>query len=75
MPGLEVMKSPEVAESAVKTLETTLELAREGAVREVLIFYVVRDRGFLSYTAIESRYEIAGRLMEMANEVLMGEEV
>ncbi len=73
MPKFKVMESPDVAKNAVKTLEDTLKLAREGAVREVLIFYVVKGRSFLSHTPIESRYEISGRLMEMVTEVMKDE--
>ena len=70
---LEVIHSPEVASSAVKILQDALERAQSGEVREVVVFMVCRDQNLVSYTDIVSRYEIAGRLMAMANEMLQDE--
>ena len=73
MPDLEVIHSPEVATSAVDVLQDALERARSGEVREAVVFIVCRNQNLLCHTQIESRYEVAGRLMAMAAEVLQDE--
>ena len=73
MEDIEVIHSPEVATSAVTVLQDALKRAQSGEVREVVVFLVCRDENLLSHTTIVSRYEIAGRLMAMATEVLQGE--